>query len=207
MWALPCQRHSDCQRKLVIACRSLCWIVLARWRWYKLPVHDNTLCAYVPLADKWFCFSNKQMKVEQVICFAFDFLSVIFPGESVVLIPAAKMGPQRGQCLWPSLFRRAALSIRFLFCLLLAIETWLHERNKTASNLMEYVIWDSWEKAVSEQNKNILAVGALKWQSLPPCRQALSRDHFTVIAVLRKGRSSIFNLFLSMFTSRHGLRK
>lgn len=57
---------------------------------------------------------------------------------------------------------------------------------------MEYVSWDNWENAVSEQSKNILAVGALKWQSLPPCRQALSRDHFTVIAVLRKERSLQF---------------
>lgn len=189
MWALPCQKHSDCQRKLGTACRNLCWTVLAKWRWYKLSGHDNILCVYVPLADKWFCCSNKQMKVEQFICFAFGFLSVIFSrGICLVLLPAAKTGPQRGQCLQPSLFRRLALSIKFLFCLLLAIEAWLCERSKTAPNLMEYVIRDNWEKAVSEQNKNILAVGALKWQSLPPHRQALSRDHFTVIAVLRKER-------------------
>lgn len=118
------------------------------------------------------------------------------------------MDPQRGQCLRPSFFGRVALSIRFLFCLLLAIEAQLHERNKTALNLMEYVIWDNWEKAVSEQNKNILAVGARKWQSLPPCRQALSRDHFTVIAVLRKERRLPFlTYFFPCSLPEHGLRK
>lgn len=36
------------------------------------------------------------------------------------------------------------------------------KKNKTALNIMEYIIWENWEKTVLQQNWSVLGVAALK---------------------------------------------